>query len=132
VTTQLQLINIIIILFLCFIPSILCAKQFLLHNTQTFYQSVFLECLNNNLTHFGYNLTDCLFRTLEKVLQSCVRFAYGQISQCYCQALFNWDSCSEPGISFHNFRPKKLTSISKSAGAIRVKFFVLSTKFPEL
>jgi len=55
-------------------------------------------------------------------LQTGVRAARGQKSQCYCHSLLNWNRCSKSGILFTIFGPTTLISSSKSAGANRINF----------
>jgi len=91
----------VVYFFHCSKPSILCPKQFALCNTHL-YLFAFYQCLYNSLSHFEHNLTEYLFRNLEKILQTDVRVVCGPELQSYCQSLFIWNSCSESGIPFHN------------------------------
>jgi len=87
-----------------------------------FYLYVFHQCLSNSLTHFGYNLTDCLFRNLEKILQTGVRVACGPNRNV--TASLSWTGIAARNLVslFTIFGRTKFISISKSVGAIRVNF----------
>jgi hypothetical protein len=86
------------------------------------------QCLSNSLKLFEYNLTDCLFRNFEKILQTGVRVACAQNRNVI--AILTWTGITARNLVslFTIFRPTKFISISKYVGAFRVNLLYRTLK----
>ena len=95
------------------INSLLCT------NIQFLYLYVFLQCLNNSLSHFRYNLFVEEF--WRDIADWCTSRLWPKITVSL-PVFLEWGQLLRMLSIFTIFRPTKLISSSKSAGAIQVKF----------